>query len=116
DEAFDAMRDDLLAKLETVFEAILTGRPEDEVYGLWREITATDVASAEQRRAEHARVVPTAEPVTADVAQAINETVTRGPAAPDGAVHCALVASPDGERAAAVLIASLLEHTRRPLH
>ncbi len=40
DDAFAAMRDDIDGKLEQVFRAILTGRSEDEVYALWRELTA----------------------------------------------------------------------------
>ena len=49
DGAFAAMREDIDGKLEQVFRAILTGRPEDEVYALWRELTADQVAEAERR-------------------------------------------------------------------
>ena len=48
DAEFDAIRDGLLDKLERVFGAILAGRAEADVYALWREITADEVAAAER--------------------------------------------------------------------
>ena len=47
DRAFEAIRTGIRDKLEPVLGAILAGRSEDEVYALWREITAEDVAAAE---------------------------------------------------------------------
>ena len=49
DEAFGAIRAGLLGRLEQVHAAILGGRPEAEVYALWRELTAADVSAAEER-------------------------------------------------------------------
>ncbi len=47
-EAFGAIRGGLESKLETIYRAILSGAERDEVYALWREITADDVAAAER--------------------------------------------------------------------
>jgi hypothetical protein len=116
DDAFDAMREGLLSKLETVFGALLSGRPEDDVYALWREITAADVAAAEQRRHEEAQLTAGEDPVAAGLAQAVDGTVTYGPGPTNGVLHCALPLPPDAEPAAAVLVASLLEHAQAPLH
>ena len=119
DAAFDAMRDGLLGKLEQVFTAILAGRPEDEVYALWRDITAADVAAAEAR---HVRppAMPPEPPERREAARratAARVTYERAAdAAPDDVVHCAVALPRDGGRALPVLIASLLEHTERPLH
>jgi hypothetical protein len=111
DRAFAAMRDDLDGKLEQVFAAILEGRPEAEVYALWRELTAQDVAAAEEQRHRGARVRPAA----LDLAPVLEKTATRGPSPPD-AVHCAVILEQGGGFDLAVLVASLLEHASRPLH
>lgn len=49
DAAYEDIRQGMLARLEPVLGAIGAGRPEDEVYALWREVNAADVAKAEQR-------------------------------------------------------------------
>jgi hypothetical protein len=49
------------------------------------------------------------------VANAVSRTATRG-VPPDDAVHCAVVAGKGAGGSLAVLAASLLEHTSRPLH
>jgi len=113
DDAFAAMRDGLLSKLEPVFAAILSGRPEADVYALWREITAADVAAAERARQLEAQVAPLAGDAGAGARALAADTVTRGPAAA-GAVHCVVV--PEGEDALRVLAASLQEHATCPLH
>ncbi len=87
DGAFAAMREDIDGKLEQVFRAILTGRPEDEVYALWRELTADQVAEAERRRHEGAPPAPAVDPQLEAVQE---KTVTRGTTA-DDAIHVAVV-------------------------
>jgi hypothetical protein len=120
DRAFDAIRTGIRDKLEQVFAAILSGRSEDEVYALWREITADDVAAAEERRRREHTPVPG--PDIAERVSAVRaETVVRPAAeAPSGdPVHCAVIVGKGMERPElepAVLVASLLEHASRPLH
>ena len=113
DGAFAAMREDIDGKLEQVFRAVLTGRPEDEVYALWRDLTAADVAVAEQRSQEGA---PPAEP--APPLEAVHRfAVERTAAARDGEeIHCAVVARKGDTADLSVLFASLLDHASRPLH
>jgi hypothetical protein len=111
DDAFTAMREDIDGKLEQMFRAILTGRPEDEVYALWRRLTAEQVAAAERRAGEGAPPAdpaPRHEPV---------QRFERAAAARDGdVIHCAVVARKGDAADVAVLVASLLEHASRPLH
>jgi hypothetical protein len=114
DRAFATMRDGLLDKLEQVFTGILSGRSEAEVYALWREITASDVAEAERRRHLEARIGPAAD-VVADLRRRVAATTTAGPAA-DDAVHCAVLPAAADEATLGVLAASLLDHATRPLH
>jgi hypothetical protein len=114
DAAFDATREGLLTQLEQVFTAILSGRPEDEVYALWREITAADVAAAEQRRSLEVRFAPVS--TERQVRTARSRAVVHGPAASEDAIHCAIVVPKGGFLNASVLVASLLEHASRPLH
>ena len=109
-EAFGAIRDGINAKLEQVFGAILAGRPEDEVYALWRELCADEVAAAEERRHEGAPPRPIGVDLTAARAKAVLG------APPADAVHCAVVTSEGSGPELSVLIASLLEHASRPLH
>jgi hypothetical protein len=121
DRAFDAIRTGIRGKLEQVVGAIASGRPEAEVYALWREITADDVAAAEQRRRREHRPAPA--PDLADrlgKVRAATITTERSADAPEGEpVHIALIATKGMERPElepAVLVASLLEHASRPLH
>ena len=112
DGAFAAMREDIDGKLEQVFRAILTGRPEDEVYALWRELTADQVAEAERRRDEGVPPAPAVEPELEAVQE---KAVTRGTTA-DDAIHVGIVVPRGGANDVSVLVASLLEHASRPLH
>nr|WP_255459550.1 glycosyltransferase [Micrococcus sp. TA1] len=45
--ALAAIQDGIRSKLEAVYRSILSGAGKDEVYALWRQITAEDVAAAE---------------------------------------------------------------------
>ena len=120
DKAFGAIRDGLTDKLEQVFTAILTGRPEEDVYALWREITAADVAAAEERRMAAVRLTP----VAADIAGQVDGRAVPRPSRTSArrprrrartcTARCSL--RKRGERQLSVLIASLLEHASRPLH
>jgi hypothetical protein len=111
DDAFDAMRANLLAKLEVVLGAILDGHPEHEVYALWRDLNADDVAAAEARRREDEPLPQ----VAVRVKPVLARTVAHGQPA-DDAVHCAVVLRRDAGPALSVLGASLLEHASRPVH
>jgi hypothetical protein len=110
DAAFGAIREGIDDKLEHVFRAILSGRPEDEVYALWRELTAADVAAAEERRREGADLPP----VTVDVAPVLEKAEIAS--IPGDAVHCAVFMPKGTGPAVSVLLASLLEHASRPVH
>ena len=115
DDAFAAMRDDISGKLEQVFRAILSGRPEDDVYALWRELTSADVAEAERRAHEDAPRAPAID--LAPQFEVVREkTVTSEGTASGEPVHCAVVMPQRDVRDVSVLIASLLEHASRPLH
>lgn len=113
DDGFGAIRDGLLQKLEQVHGAILTGRPEAEVYELWREINAADVDAARDRLARPARLPPADPAFERRINRAVEKTVTLGEPA-DGAVHCAVVLSKGGGRALEALVDSL--QARSPLH
>ena len=116
DRAFAAIRDGLLDKLEQVFGAILAGRDEEDVYALWREINAADVAAAEARHREPSRPVPVDPAVTGRTAAIAAGAVSHGPPAAADAVDVAIVVGKGGLVSASVLIASLLERSSRPLH
>ena len=128
DDAFDAMRGDLLGKLEPVMAAVLNGRPEAEVYALWRDLTASDVAAARERLAAEPRVAPARANLPARIDRALAETVAHhraaggagpvdvGVAGDTAPVDVAVLLPKGGGRSLEVLAASLLEHASRPLH
>ncbi len=105
---FRAMRDGINAKLERIMGAILAGRSEEEVYGLWRELTAADVAAAEERRTAEARL-PAVEVEVAEHARRSPETAA-------DTVHVAAMINRHGVRSLSALVDSLLEHASRPVH
>jgi hypothetical protein len=111
-KAFAEMRRKLDDSLGRVIGAIVAGRPEEEVYGLWRELTADDVAAAERVRTRGVRL-PT---VTRPVEDVVGRTIRRGPEPPSDAVDVAVALRRGGGLDLSVLVASLLEHASRPLH
>src|SRR5699024_1172670 len=48
EDEFDAIREGILDKLSVVIPLIATGAPEDEIYAKWAEITADDMAVADE--------------------------------------------------------------------
>jgi hypothetical protein len=110
DAAFEAIRDGLLDKLERVHEAILAGRPEEDVYGLWREINAADVEAARERLARPLALQPAGRPKR--IARAVERTSGAPP--PADAVHVVLPLA-KGEGDALVRQVAALRSSR-PLH
>ena len=119
DAEFDAMREGLLELLQGVFEPMLAGAPEDEVYARWCDLTAGRIAEAEARL--HA--VPSADgaPLELDgpVAAAVERTITVPARASAGAgepVHCAVFVTKAEVGRLVPLVRSLVAGTGRPLH
>ena len=116
DDELVAMRRRLDDILGQVVGAIAAGRPEDEVYELWRELTADDVTAAEQQRMRGLTLPAVDADVAPRVRDAVDRTVTTGPEPTPHAVHCVVLLHRGGGLDLSVLVASLLEHTSRPLH
>jgi len=117
DDEFDAIRDGINAKLELVFEEILSGAAPEEVYGLWRRLTEPEVEKAKARRAAQSEP-----PHTTDLAgeveralagrQTANERVARA----DGVVDVVVPMPRNRPRVLNVLLDSLVCASSRPLH
>ena len=114
DDAFGAIRDGLLGKLEHVHAAIMEGRPEAAVYELWRQLTAADVAAARERSRRGIELPPVTHGVERELERAREQLVPHGPPAA-GAVDCAVVLPQRGGVALSALLASLEEHASRQL-
>jgi lipopolysaccharide biosynthesis glycosyltransferase len=71
DAEFDTLRMNTLELTETVLNAILDGRTEDEVYEVWQSRCAPSVEFAEKRRLD----VPALPPPSFDVAAAVQATL-----------------------------------------
>ena len=115
DAAFGAIRDGLLDRLRQVHAAILTGQAEADVYALWRELSAADVAAAEERRMRPLRLPPVAPEVGRMIERAVARTSGRGARA-EAAVQCAVVLPKGGGAALGALAAALARRASRPLH
>jgi lipopolysaccharide biosynthesis glycosyltransferase len=121
DAEFDAMRAGLLDKLEQVFHLILRGSSEDEVYALWRDLTAVDVELARQRAVADPVVPVESTPLRDEVSRLVAGTVhvrsCSFPAGdPDDVVHCAVETRKGDAPRLRALVRSLTEHTSRPVH
>ncbi|MGH3361779.1 MAG: glycosyltransferase [Nocardioides sp.] len=121
DGQFDEIRDGIRAKLEQVLALILSGAPEDEVYALWRDITADEVQAAEKRLTAPLELSSPRRDVVDPVADAVADAVrhsrtTAGSETHGSTVHCA-VRLPQGRgRALEVLVSSLVENSSHDLH
>lgn len=73
DAEFTRIQTTIDARLEQLVEAIVAGSTPEQVYALWREVNADDVAAAEHRRAaDHPLPAPRAD-LTAEVARVRDE-------------------------------------------
>jgi hypothetical protein len=112
----------LLDKLEKVFSSVLTGTPEDDVYALWRELTADDVETARVRAGAQPDPSGEPEPLADQLEKLVADTVTRPGEPRDGAsghgdtVHCAVELRRGQLAQLRALVTSLTSHTSRPLH
>ena len=117
DAEFARMRGALVDEIGAVMGAILAGKPEAEVYALWRERTADAVAAARARHARPLELPPAPEGTAVPVRQSIEGTRRHAPEGePADPVHVAAFLPADAGLGLSVLVASLLQHASRPLH
>ncbi len=119
EEQFDAIRSGINDRLETVFGAILEGGTREDVYALWRDLCADDVALARSRR----DAAPTAGAQTTDVSDELRRAIagsrTVGSTDKDasaGAVHVAIRVDESRRQALNVLVESVVSQASRPVH
>ncbi|MEJ7636228.1 glycosyltransferase [Aeromicrobium sp.] len=119
DEAFEQIRRAMLELLQPVIGAIGAGRPEGEVYALWRELTAPAVEAAESVR----RSVTDLTEVAFDVAAACRDirqrsvTIERTEEPSTGeAVAVALSVDGDLKHQLDVTLESIVSGATRPVH
>ncbi|MGH3949715.1 MAG: hypothetical protein ACRDSE_11405 [Pseudonocardiaceae bacterium] len=115
DAAFDRIRSGMLQRLRTVLTAILEGKSESEVYQLWRDICADDVAAA---KARHASAGPLPAP-SFDVADAVRqvraEAVTSGPAPTGDGIDVVIPVRPGDLGRLPVTVGSLVATAAKPV-
>ena len=114
DDQFDAIRSGINDRLEKVFAAIMNGGSRDEVYGLWRELCASDVELARERRAAPAAIAPATD-VSDEIQRAIAGRRTRGATSLADAVDVAIRVDESRSRPLNVLVESLVRHVSGPL-
>jgi len=118
DAGFTEMQRQLTDRLAAVLDRILSGAAEDEVYALWRELCAAQVAEAQARRAD----VPPMPRSAFDVAAACatirraSTTVERSQPAPDGAeINVELSLDGNYKHQLEVVLDSIVAHASRPV-
>ncbi len=116
DARFRGLGERMTSTLEQVMRAVLSGRPEAEVYALWRDLTAADVAAAAQRRERGLELPPVTTPIAEQREQIAEATRTVTGTGTGEPVHVAVVVNKHLARHLPVLAASLLEHASRPVH
>lgn len=119
DEGFFAMRDGIRAKLAAVLTAIVAGKTAEEVYAVWREVCADDVAAARARRESVPRIAPPSVDVAAACATVRAEQVImpRTAPVPEGdEVHVALALDGNLKSEMDVVVAAMADNCSRPLH
>jgi hypothetical protein len=112
DAGFDAIRTKINTSLETVLGAALSGAPVEQVYDLWRRLTADDVAAAKARLA---RPVAIAAP-SYDLAKVIGAAPPLPAGLTDETVHIAVRVNARHPQLLRVLLSSVAEHSSRPVH
>lgn len=83
DAEFNAIRDGILKKVSSVVQALASGMGEQEVYALWRELCAPDMAVADARLAAERLPRADREAVEALAKAAVTPLET----APEGSMH-----------------------------
>jgi len=119
DVAYEKIRQGILTKLDAVYRVILSGASEEEVYARWAEVTADDVAFAQQ-----VRDAATAKPIeqVVDIAHVIHsaENLTkhypRSIEGVGGEVNVELSLDGNFKTQMLVMVQSILENTQRPVH
>jgi lipopolysaccharide biosynthesis glycosyltransferase len=115
-----AMRDRITNLLRPTLDAVIDGRPKEDVYALWREITADEVAVAQERFA----TVHPLPPLPFDVAEqaaAVTAAASHRPAPADTdrvgpQVHVAIALDGNLKEQAKATVAGIVDNTTRPVH
>ncbi len=113
DNEFDRMRESITSKLRTVLSVALAGRPPEEVYELWRDLNADDVAAARRRHDAPAQMPVSKVDLAAEAAGqlASRELVQVGP----DVVHVVVHARGLDQRNLVVMLASVVARSSRPV-
>ncbi|SDS66450.1 Glycosyl transferase family 8 [Friedmanniella luteola] len=115
DDEFAAIQERIDTRLELVLGAALGGAAEEDVYALWREVNAADVALAEQRRAARHPLPAPRSDLAAELAPVLDGLPDAPVDAPVDAVAVVVHVGRDRAAAVCVLLASVAAHTARPV-
>ena len=118
DPALEAMRRGIRDLVAAAFAKVVTGAPEDEVYGLWRDLTRDRVAEARARFAAPAVDTPTTIDVDAAVASSRAGSRRFGPheaVDPETVTDIVVAFDQNLTLPAAVLVESLVANASGPL-
>ena len=111
DAEFDRIRDTISSKLRTVLTAVMSGKPPEAVYELWRELNAADVEAARRRHEAPAEMSSPKADLLAEVDHLRSTQPTT--AVEDDAVQVVVHARGSGQQALEVLLGSAVAHCSR---
>jgi hypothetical protein len=116
DADFDAIRSRMLERLAPVIGAIVAGQAEGEVYQLWRDLCADDVAAARTRHVATGQDPALPFDVAVTCARIRAAAFTAGPAAgPGELVDVAVAVGPDDGARLPVVLDSMVAGCSRPV-
>lgn len=114
---FVSMRRGILDLLEPVVDAILSGASEDDVYALWRSLTAEQVSGARRRHREPVSLSPASFDVDATCNLVVKTTTHARPGGPGlTPVHVALACDHNLVEQLPVTIDAIVTGSSSPVH
>jgi lipopolysaccharide biosynthesis glycosyltransferase len=119
EDGYAAIQSGLLTKLERVLGAIFAGGDEREIYAIWRDQCAPEVAQAEARHASVPPIPPPSFDIPAACAlvRATEVTIARSVPGPgDSEVHVALALDGNLKEEMKIVVTAMVEHSAGPLH
>jgi hypothetical protein len=113
---FDAMRARILDRIGVAMTGILAGKPDEEVYRLWRQACADDVTAAQARHAAPVVHPPTQLDVVTSGREMREGAVSSGPSGFDGAIDVVMPVSALDLKQCVRTLHSLQETASQPVH
>ena len=116
DQAFNTMRSGIETKLEIVWRAILSGKSQDEVMAIWREVCSPDVAFAARYCDTFEPLMKTGFNVQGVISHTAEHVKHQGRTAQPDDIQLAFALDQNLKDELLVVLRSIAQNTQRPIH